>query len=229
MKARASSPNLQNAAQQTAHPGSKVAANTQSLPPNPKIIKGPNTPGRKSSKSPFSLFKRTRAKTLGDSSPSPSEAAASQLYAPAPPMPIQGRALNTAGPPSKPTSDQMTPAPTPQLSFSSSTTSTIAGSEPSDQFYADFAPDSRPTFSTHPSSASSGGNNAVSATEDREATLKKSAPASAKALPRPPQYHQLPQKVTKMPLNGDSKSQGGHTRSKGTFSRMFGTSTKRKT
>lgn len=48
---------------------------------------------------------------------------------------------------SQPTSAQMTPASTPQLSFSSSTTSTMAGSEPSDQFYADFTPASRPTFS----------------------------------------------------------------------------------
>lgn len=222
MKPRASSPNLQNASQEKASTG-KSQANTQSFPS--KTSKGPDTPARKPSKSPFGLFKRTRSKTLGDGSPSPSEAVAAQLYAPPSPMPMQRKpstqyeSVVPTGSPPKPTSAQMTPAQTPQLSFSSSTTSTIAGSEPSDQFYADFAPDSRPSFSNHPSS-SSNGNNTISASGNRDTTLKKSAPASSKNFQA--------QQNSKMPLNGNSKPLNGAPPSKGAFSRMFGGPAKRK-
>lgn len=191
--------------------------------------KGPGTPARKSSKSPFSLFKRSRSKTLGDGSPSPSEIAAAQLHAPPPPMPPRkdsfpmDSALSVNGSPLQQSTVQMTPAPTPQLSFSSSTTSTIAGSEPSDQFYADFAPDSRPTFAQ--SSSSSSGNVTINP-NTKDAVLKKSSHSSNSNLHNQ-HHHQQQQHQGKTPISA-SKPQSGNSAGKGAFSRMFGASTKRK-
>jgi len=111
----------------------------------------------------------------------------------------------------------MTPAPTPQLSFSSSTTSTIAGSEPSDQFYADFAPDARPSFSNQ---SSASGNHTTNAS-GRDATLKKSLPPSGIHH----NHHQ--QQNNKMPVQS-AKSQNGNSAGKGAFSRMFGNSSSKR-
>lgn len=132
-------------------------------------------------------------------------------------MPVRSPSSNhyessmpTGSSPNQPMSTvHMTPAQTPQLSFSSSTTSTMAGSEPSDQFYADFAPDSRPSFSNHGAIAG-----------NRDVTLKKSVPASNSSHH---QQHQHQQPHNKTPLNS-AHTQSGHNTAKGAFSRMFGTS-----
>lgn len=214
VKPRASSPNLRG----PAAPQSKIAASKGAQPS--QVGKGAaGTPARKASKSPFSLFKRSRSKTLGDGSPNPSEAAAAQLHAPPPPMPTARKAslpYDSALPAASPAlSAQMTPAATPQLSFSSSTTSTIAGSEPSDQFYADFAPASRPSFTKNDSSSSSSGNNTITSSSNNN-HLKKSAASQRN------NHHQQQQHINaKQPLKESHSS-------KGTFSRMFGASTKRK-
>lgn len=122
----------------------------------------------------------------------------------------------TGSPPKQPTSAKMTPAPTPQLSFSSSTISTIAGSDPSDQFYADFAPDARPSFLNQ---SSSSGNNTSGAT-GRDATLKKSLPPSGN-------HHNHQQQNNKMPIQA-GKPQNSNSAGKSAFSRMFGNSSSKR-
>jgi hypothetical protein len=108
-----------------AQPQQAAAANRQPV--------GFQTPRK--SKSPFSLFKRSRSKTLGgeDTKKVPTS------------LNLQGKGKNNNNQDvDVSASSQQTPAqsPTPQLSFSSSTTSrtTTNHSEPSDQFYADFTP-----------------------------------------------------------------------------------------
>lgn len=225
MKPRASSPNLQSQKTESGKPSVNKLQNGRLPVPAGKEA---GTPARKSSKSPFSLFKRSRSRTLGDGSTSPSEAAAAQLHAPPPSLPPTRKAslpyesMVPTGSPPAPASAQMTPAPTPQLSFSSSTTSTMAGSEPSDQFYADFAPSSRPSFSKNDSSSS--GNNTINANSTNtlnKGNLSKSTPSSS--------HHQHQTPSLKKQQNPSKSHNAPATPGKpGAFSRMFGASTKRK-
>lgn len=120
VRPRASSPNMRsNPASSLASSQAGHASGKGKLPMTPTAGSKASQPTtlKKSSKSPFgSIFKRSRSKTLGSDSASVSSGMATP------------------------------PVPTPQLSFSSSTTSTLTSAEPSDQFYADFVPDQRPTY-----------------------------------------------------------------------------------
>lgn len=225
MKPRASSPNLQSQRNDSVKPSANKLQNGR-LPV--QTSKEAGTPARKSSKAPFSLFKRSRSKTLGDGSVSRSQAAAAQLHAPPPSMPPPRKAplpyesMVPTGSPPAPASAQMTPAPTPQLSFSSSTTSTMAGSEPSDQFYADFAPSSRPSFSKNDSSSS--GNNTINANSTN--TLNNGNLSKSTASSSQHQHQTLSQK--KQQTSSKSLNAPATPGKPGAFSRMFGASTKRK-
>jgi hypothetical protein len=153
------------------------------------------------------MFKRSRSKTVGEGTPFPPEMLAEIGVLPPhmPTMPTKQNISSNASVPSPPASAQMTPVPTPQLSFSSSTTSTIAGSEPSDQFYADFAPAARPSFSTSSSSQNTTTqNNKPVISKKKSANLNKS------------NNSQPQQSVNSNPLNKST------SHNKSTFGRMFG-------
>jgi len=143
-----------------AQPQQMAAANRQAV--------APQTP-RKLSKSPFSLFKRTRSKTMGADDASKKPPPSANLTS----KPISNK---------QEADGSQTPAhsPTPQLSFSSSTTSrtTTNHSEPSEQFYADFTP--RPEISSNNSNRNA---SAVGSSSLKQSTASATVNSSSSSKP----------------------------------------------
>lgn len=126
------------------------------------------TPSKAPSKSPFSLFRRNRSKTSGESD-------RPKMSVPKQPLPSgsqrqiqtqqQQQAQSLSVDASRTSSSQPTPIPTPQLSFSSSTNSTFntnADAAPlGDGFYSDFGAN-RPNHVGHMNGKASSSSNGPS-------------------------------------------------------------------